>query len=486
MEAEDLKFEPTMTAAEALMWHVEEDPWLSPNGGSLTVFDGPLESERFGRAMAHATATVLRLRQRVVAPPTPLGVPRWVVDDELDLGWHVRHMHAPGDGSLRDLLDWMTLFLQDPYDRTRPLWQYVAIDGVEGGRGALAVKMHHAVTDGAGAVALGTAYTDLERDAPWRPEVDIEALVGREHEAGGGLATQVQRTVGDVVGSAGRATQGAARALLDALTNPSRLAEAGRDATDLVRTTSDQLLGAGSPVWRGRSRRRHLEATSLPFEAAHDAAKALGGTLNDLFVAGAVDAAARYHDVVGQPLERLHVSFVVSTKVDATQAQNAFSPVAVDIPVGRMTSGERFLAVRDVLHRRRDEVHGPGPLAAIAPVANLLPTSVVTSVARSQAGHLDLATSNLPGYLGASYVAGAKVEHTYVFGPVAGTACNLTAYTTAGQLDLGLHVDPAAIDDPVLLLHCLDGAFGDLLAEASDGGAQARAKRAKRPGKRHS
>ena len=112
-------------------------------------------------------------------------------------------------------------------------------------------------------------------------------------------------------------------------------------------------------------------------------------------------------------------------------------------------------------------MHGGGPIANVAMVANLLPTSVVTSIARSQAAHIDFATSNLPGFLGDSYVAGARVEHTYVFGPVAGTAFNLTAYSTAGSLDLGIQIDPSAVAEPARLRACMEAAYADLVATAT-------------------
>lgn len=102
-------------------------------------------------------------------------------------------------------------------------------------------------------------------------------------------------------------------------------------------------------------------------------------------------------------------------------------------------------------------------MAVLATVANLLPTPLVTSMTRSQAAHIDMATSNLPGYLGETFVAGAKTLHTYVLGPVAGTACNVTLHTTAGSIDIGMHIDPAAIEDPTLLRCCTEEAFHELM-----------------------
>ncbi|MFW2381835.1 MAG: wax ester/triacylglycerol synthase domain-containing protein [Acidimicrobiales bacterium] len=445
-----------MTEPEAMMWSIERDPWLAPSGGSITIYDRPLDFERFKAAVANAIAVEPRLTQHVIDPVAPVATPHWEPDEEFDIDWHVRRIGAPGDGSLQDLLDWTVVFLEDPYDRTRPLWQFVVLDGVEGGRGALAIKLHHVVADGKGFVRVVAAYTDLERDHRYpEPEPEQDAAVETSTDQGG---------VSNTFGGAFRRPMAAGRAVLDILTSPTKMIEFGREVETALRATNDQLHPAGSPLWKKRSRRRHGEAISLPFDAAHTCWKALGGTLNDFFITGIVDGASRYHQAKGADLERLHITFVVSTRRPDTKESNAFTPIPLYLPAEPMAAAERFTTIRDLLHAKRDEVRGGGPMAALAVVANLLPSSVVSNVTRSQAAHIDIATSNLPGYLGDSYVAGAKTLHCYAFGPVAGTACNITLYTTAGSIDIGLHIDPVAIEDPGLLRQCVQEAFDELLA----------------------
>jgi WS/DGAT/MGAT family acyltransferase len=449
-----------MTGTETMMWRIDSDPWLSPSGGSITIFDRPLDVDRLRRLITTAVAQVPRLRQRVIDPMTPFGAPQWRTDPEFDIDWHVRQVGAPRAGTLRDLLDWSGPWLQDPYDRTRPLWQYVAIDKLADGRGALAMKLHHVVTDGHGAVRMTGAFTTKDPDAEDPPEADLTALLSAETEARAGLAGQVRSVLTDAL----RLPAGATRAVAGLFAHPDRLTATRNQFEDLAHTASDTMRQAGSPLWTTRSRRRHLEALSLPFDAARATAKAMGGSLNDLFVAGAVEGAVRYHDELGAALEHLHISFVVSTRGAGTGLQNAFSPVPVDVPAGPASVTERFAIVRELIHHRRGQVHGGGPITNVAMVANLLPTSVVTGVTRAQAAHIDFATSNLPGFLGDSYVTGARVEHTYVFGPVAGTAFNLTAYSTAGNLDLGIQLDPAAVTEPSRLRACMEAAYADLLS----------------------
>ena len=458
-----MRFGREMSGTETMMWNIERDPWLASTAGGVALYDRPLDFDWFRRSIANAVASTARLRQHVLPGHGPLASPHWGFDRDFDLDWHLRRIGAPGEGTVRDLLDLATQFLQDPFDRTRPLWQYLVVDGLADGQGALLSKLHHTVTDGQGAVRLGSAYTALKRRAPKPPEVDLEAIIQAEPEEQEGLAEEAR----DAVSGAIRWPIDLAGKIVDVTMHPDRVVRAGIEAAGLVRTTTDQLHPAGSALWHNRSRRRHLEALSVPFEAAHHSAQALGGTLNDFFMTGAAEAAHRYHRELGASPERFHVTFVVSTRTDASSGENAFTPVPVELPGGAMDLVERFASVHRVLGQRRDEVHGSGPMGVVATVANLVPISVVTSLIRSQAGHIDFATSNLPAFPGDTYVAGARTLHVYPFGPLAGTAFNLTQISMAGSLDIGAHLDPAAVTEPALLRVSLEDAYRDLMALAT-------------------
>ena len=455
-----MHFDREMSGTEAMMWNIERDPWLASTAGGVALYDRPLDFERFYRSIAHAVASTPRLRQHVLPGHGPLAPPHWGTDRDFDLDWHIRRIGAPAQGTVRDLLDWVTQFLQDPFDRTRPLWQYVVVDGLAGGQGALVSKLHHTVTDGHGAVRLAAAYTSLERDSQEPPQVDLDALIRAEPEEQEGVASEVV----DVVSGAVRWPLGVTRRVVSIAARPDRLIKAGAEAAGLMRTTTEQLHQAGSVLWRNRSRRRRIEVLSVPFDEAHRAAKALGGTLNDFFVTGAAEAAHQYHRELGVSPERFHVTFVVSTRTDAASGENAFTPVPVELPGGAMDLAERFSLIHDLLEERRADVHGSGPMGVVATVANLVPTSVVTGLIRSQASHIDFATSNMPVFLGDTYVAGARTLHAYPVGPLAGTAFNLTQISMAGSLDIGAHLDPAAVTEPELLRVSLEGAYRDLIA----------------------
>ena len=127
------RFERQMSDAEALMWNVEKDPWLNPNGGMVTILDRAVDREQFRRRMANAVAKVPRLREKVVSGLGRLSPPTWRTDPEFDFDYHVRHIRLPAPGTDEQLYDLATRMYEDPFDRTRPLWLFVTIDGLERG-----------------------------------------------------------------------------------------------------------------------------------------------------------------------------------------------------------------------------------------------------------------------------------------------------------------------------------------------------------------
>ena len=84
-------------------------------------------------------------------------------------------------------------------------------------------------------------------------------------------------------------------------------------------------------------------------------------------------------------------------------------------------------------------------------MANLLPASLMVRLARQQVETVDFTLSNVRGAPFPLYIAGARMEANHPIGPVAGTAWNLTLMSYDGHLDIGLHVDRAAVEDPVAL-----------------------------------
>lgn len=473
MSERELRSEQRMSDAEAMMWMIEKDPRLSSSFCTVTILDRPLDFDAFRTRIGRATAEIPRMHERVAPVLGRLAPPVWEPDPEFDLDFHLRRTALPPPGSERQLLDLATTVLQEPFDRTRPQWLFLVVEGLSDDRAALITKLHHTVTDGEGGIRLAERYMELERDAPPPPEIDLGAAIERARrerapDAGEDLPSALLRTAGHTwrraLGVARRTLGEGALAALD----PPRLLEGieelrGAGSSALSQLSPDE---AGSPLWRNRSRHRHMEVFDLAFEPTKEAAKVLGGTLNDFFVTAAAEAAVRYHRAKGAEADHFNVTFVVSTRDDSSAGGNAFVPSKVSVPAGEMAPADRLAAIGEAMGARRRQAAGIDLMGTVAGITNLLPTSVVTGVARDQAAAIDFATSNVRAAPIDLYMSGAKVLAPYPIGPVAGTAWNITMLSYAGRLFMGVHIDPVAVDDPGLLRRCLQDAFRDLVETA--------------------
>ncbi len=468
MADELLHFNQRMTDYEALMWNIEKDPWLSSNIVGVTILDRPVDFADFRARMANACARIPRLRQRVQPGIGRFAPPTWVTDAEFDLDYHLRQMSLPEPGSLRQLLDLATDMMQDPFDRTRPLWQYVVFTSYEGNKGALFTKLHHTIADGATAIEMAAQYLSPTREQPSPDYIDLDELIARETTDQGGMVRQVFDAGGTFARRGLEAVSHAAGEVTKTVTDPTRIGNFVRDIVDSVKVTSVQLAATeskASPLWSQRSRHRRVEVFDIPFDDARNAAKRLGGKLNDFFVTGAVEGAARYHEAKGASHDTFTVSFAINTRSEsaADSAGNEFTLVPVELPAGNMALEDRFALVHDKLAAVKEEVHGSGMMNALAGVMNLLPTSVVTTTARNRAAHVDFGTSNVPAAPIPLYMSGAEVEAMYPVGPVAGTAFIHTLVSYNGTLFVGMNIDADAINEPALLRSLMSDAYADLI-----------------------
>src|SRR5919108_119355 len=332
MAEREFRFEQKMTDAEAMMWNVEHDPRLSSNIGSIIICDRPLDPDVMRKRIASAVADIPRMRERVAPVLGRLAPPVWIPDPEFDLDFHYRHVSLPSPGLDTQLYDLCTRLLQEPFDRTRPLWLFVVIDGLQGGRGVLFSKMHHTITDGEGAVRLAEHYMDLERETPSPADVDLTEVLDRNKrpEDGDDFVASLMRTTGHTF----RRFVGIARRTLGevalAASDPARLAEGAQNLRKAITSAQSQLQTSepkeSNNLWKQRSRHRRFDVLEVSFEDARKAAKALGGTINDFFVTGATMGAVKYHEFNGVEVDHFNATFVVSTRDDSSAGGNSFTP----------------------------------------------------------------------------------------------------------------------------------------------------------------
>jgi hypothetical protein len=86
---------------------------------------------------------------------------------------------------------------------------------------------------------------------------------------------------------------------------------------------------------------------------------------------------------------------------------------------------------------------------------------------------VDFTTSNVRASPVKLYIGGSRIEATYPLGPLGGTAFNASMLSYAGMINVGVHIDNTAVDDPELLVECLNAQFEELLSYGSDHNRQA-------------
>ncbi len=116
--------------------------------------------------------------QRIVRAPFDMTWPILVPEEKFDLDRHVVRVALPSPGTSAQFDALVSDFFSRTLTANRPLWQLLVIEGLEDGRAAIALKVHHALVDGvSGAEAFANLF-DIS------PEVRAPAPVIEPQENG--------------------------------------------------------------------------------------------------------------------------------------------------------------------------------------------------------------------------------------------------------------------------------------------------------------
>ena len=83
-----------MRDSDAFSWYMEKDPLLRSTVVCVLLLEGSPDWDRLPERLERMTRLAPGFRHRVVSPPLRLATPRWVVDPDFDLSWHVRRFEA--------------------------------------------------------------------------------------------------------------------------------------------------------------------------------------------------------------------------------------------------------------------------------------------------------------------------------------------------------------------------------------------------------
>jgi WS/DGAT/MGAT family acyltransferase len=447
-----------------LLHRGEANPRTRSGIMALEVLDTAPDWERFRTRFENASRRVLRLRQKVVVPTLPTVAPRWVVDPDFNLDFHVRRMRVAEPGTLRQVLDLAEVMLQSPLDIARPLWTATLIEGLADGKAATLLHLSHAVTDGVGSVEMFAHIYDLERDPS--PEPTPAQPIPEDLSASDLMREGINHLPAAVVGGVRSALWGAVSMLGRSVANPGGAAAGVLDyARSGVRVMS--RVAEPSPLLRRRSLATRSEAIDMSLSDLHRAAKAGGGSINDAYLAGLCGALGRYHEALGVPVATLPMAVPLNLRAGADPAGgNRFTGVNLAAPVGTADPVARMKKVRAQMTQRREEP-AMDIIGSIAPVLSVLPTPLLESLTGSVIAS-DVQASNVPGYPGETYLAGAKILRQYGIGPLPGVAMMVVLISRGGCCTITARYDRAAVRDEALFARCLLEGFDEILALAGE------------------
>ncbi|HWA54137.1 MAG TPA: wax ester/triacylglycerol synthase family O-acyltransferase [Solirubrobacterales bacterium] len=438
--------------------------------GAVLVCDGePPSQEDFATHIRSRVHHLPRLRQRLAFPPLGLGTPFWVDYPEFDLHDHISRVTLPAPGDEAAFHDLVGEVLSPPLDRSRPLWQLVLVEGLEGNRFAIVYKTHHALADGFSAVDIGKLLFDPEanpvpsrEEAPWDPQQPPTrgALLAR---AFSGIWATVRRSM-RWLGNAARQPKRARKRASDGLTGLWEVTAAWFKPAPKVPLNVD-IGPARSFAW-----------AEFQLADVKRVKNALDVTVNDVILAATAGALRRWlHDreveAGGMELKAL-VPVSVRTIDEEGELGNRLTAMRGPLPVGIEDPVERLRAVHagmDVLKSSKQ------PLGAeaiwglndwfrdFAPPVLLLPTAAINFSTRL----FNLLVTNFPGPQIPFYVLGREVTGVFPVGFLArrhALAIAIVSYN--GKVGFGILADKAAMPDVERLSGYLGEAVEELLAAA--------------------
>jgi diacylglycerol O-acyltransferase len=405
------------------------DPETIPGGYSFDSFRDVLERRIADVPMFHR-----KLKQ------VPLGIdhPVWVADDDFDIDRHVHRMALPSPGSAAELDALCGHIAGIPLDRSRPLWEFFVIEGLESGQVAVFTKMHHSTVDGVSGANAISYMCSLEPDAP-----PLESAPdGR-----------LPRTPSD--------TELLARGVLNNLTKPVLAAK-------LVAPTAAVLTRTAGRARRGTAMAAPLTAPRTSFNGTITGHRTIaiedmslsrikeiknaveGATVNDVVITVCGGALRRYLEERDElPSTSLVASVPVSVRETSrktggsNKVSTIFSRLGTDIedPLERLRQVSEGNTNAKAHHKTipADTLQDWAEFAA--PRTFGLAVRMVSSLKLADSGPVihNLVISNVPGPPVPLFFMGARIQGLYPLGPIFhGAGLNITVMSSETRMHIGV------------------------------------------------
>jgi len=432
----------------------------------LCVFDGEIPFANFVRSVGSKLHLLPRYRQVVVQPPFNLGHPSWEDDQRFDIRRHILRTTVAAPGGREELEALVSRILSQVMDRGKPLWDIHVIDGLEGGRGAILARVHHALADGVAGASLMKIVLDEtaacprarspKRFQPAPPPVENHSLVDA-------LASALRRSAENMIG--------AEAVLLDFSRT---LVEAGaRESVDKLLTILPELAASSERFVFNKpcTGDRKFCWTDFDFDAVKAIRAAFGGTVNDVILTVVARAVSRYVKGHGDPVKGRFLRVVCPVNMRQDQGESlgnriTFFPVALPLDIAGPGELHRAVARRTELMKNARAAHLVSLLAtwigaAPPPLQALFWQALPQLPLPLPLFHM--ICTNVPGPPAPLYAGGRQLIEFYPHVPTGyELGVNVAFQSYNGRFFAGLTADAGVVPDVGRLRDLLRQAFSEL------------------------
>ncbi len=470
-----------LSGLDAAFLHLES-PETPMHVGGLSIMELPPEysGDFMQDVRTHITERMHMapiFRRKLVNMPFDIANPIWVIDEDIDIDYHIRHVIVPPPAT-RNTVDRLVARLHSSLlDRSRPLWEMHVLDGLpvpsdlpEGTRYVgLYSKMHHAALDGMGGQVLMEAIMDVSAvpRAPSKRKRRRESIKGDNYGVAELTASGVMHNVSQSI----KLTKNLPKLTMKAFD----LLKPAKDPEGDSKAEKMNWLAPKTPLNATITNQRSFARFSIPYADSKKIAKLNNVSLNDVVMAISGEGMLRYfEDEDFRPDEPMLAAIPVSVRPEGnTELSNQVSMARMSLATMIKDPLERLQAiyassnsVKSMLSDVKTVLPTDFPsMGAPWLVSSIAATLTRARVANSLPPFANVLISNVPGPNITLYFAGAKQISTYpVSIPYHGMGLNITLQSYNGWLDFGLISCQKLMPDIHELAQHMKDAHKELLA----------------------
>jgi WS/DGAT/MGAT family acyltransferase len=366
------------------------------------------------------------LRKKLVQDPLKIGDLRLIDDPDFDVWDHITFASLPSPGDQRRLDHHLGEFSARSLNYDRPLWTFEIIEGLEGGKIAVAQKLSHATMDGMAAMTVMQSIFDVSPTAPDKLDLSKAPTTagnepGKMTLVGTALKENVQRlsdTPKTLFSLSKMLTKTASESVNNWLESD--------DTADSDNVDKKQPAAAPTTSLNGKisSDKRTVGVAMFKVTELKALSKAFDCKLNDICLTLASEALANYFKNIGEKVDfDLTLVMPISTRSEASREHGNELALANINAHNRITSiVERLEAIKHDTQAAKTSqsekaASGGSGLGEITNILSPLVIDIIAVLLKSlnpwekikMPGHCVL--SNIAGPRETLYFAGMPIEY---------------------------------------------------------------------------